>query len=691
LKNGIGKWFNKNKISKNKYDDFSEVSRKTRPKLTALKFIGIYMSVGSLWILLSDKVLGIVVKDNTLFKQMQLYKGWFYVLITGLIFFLIIYRSLKLYKEALNYVLISYEELNATDEEHIAMNDELDQQNGELERQRNALVISEQRNQAIVDGSYDGIWDWDIVNDIYFIPDKWKKEFGYEPNEIGKKISQIQELFYPGDWAILKKSMDLYIQGEKSFIESVCRVRKKSGEYRWILTRGKGVWDKQGNLLRMAGSQTDITERKNMEEKLESLAYYDTLTGLSNRILFERKVTELIEQNQRILIINIDIDDLKHINDMFGQYVGDQYLKYIANLLKEVMINTDIVARLSGDQFAIAHVIDEKNSDIKNILELLFSQIRIPWKINEEKLFVTLSAGLAIFPEHGTTFATLMQNSEIAMFNHKDNGKDGYTLFQPIMYEETLKIGQMNTQLRKAIENEEFELYYQPQFDLKTGKMLAMEALIRWNHPSKGIIPPMEFIPFSEKTGQIIPISIWVLKTAILQKREWQKKGYESLKIAVNMSGHVIADESVVDTLCKILQTFEVKPGEFEIEVTETALMLDLKKAKDGLEKLRSYGISIAMDDFGTGYSSLTYLHTLPFDILKMDREFIKNIKTEDEDSFIYKTIIDLAHNMDLIVVAEGIETKEQRDFLLKYNCDIGQGYFFSKPVVASEIENMLK
>jgi len=204
------------------------------------------------------------------------------------------------------------------------------------------------------------------------------------------------------------------------------------------------------------------------------------------------------------------------------------------------------------------------------------------------------------------------------------------------------------------------------------------------------MIPPMEFIPFSEKTGQIIPISLWVLKTAIMQKRQWEKNGYKSLKIAVNMSGHVISDESIVDSLCEMLHTFEVMPGEIEIEVTETALMLDLEKAKDSLKRLRAYGVSIALDDFGTGYSSLTYLHTLPFDILKMDREFIKNIKAEDEDSFIYKSVIDLAHNMNLNIVAEGIETKEQRDFLLKNYCDIGQGYYFSKPVSAYEIEKML-
>lgn len=560
------KLINSKKILNNEYEEFYEMNSKVRPEVTALKVIGLYLTIGVFWILLSDKLLDMVVESDAVLKKMQLYKGWFYVFITGFIFFLIIYRALRLYKEALDYVLKSYEELTATYEELMAMNEELDEQNNELERQAD--------------------------------------------------------------------------------------------------------------------------ERKILEEKLEALAYYNPLTELPNRILFERKTNSFIEQNRKIAIINVDIDDLKHINDMFGQDAGNTYLKYIANILSKVMVQPNILAHLNCNQFAIAYIIeDEDDLDIK--LQLLFDQIRIPWEFNDEKLFVTASAGLATFPENGDSFATLMQNAEIAMFKQKEKGKDGYTFFQPVMYEETLKISEMNTQLRKAIENEEFVLNYQPQFDLLTGKMIAAESLIRWIHPKKGIIPPMDFIPLSEKTGQIIPISMWVLKTAITQKREWEKKGYPSLKIAVNMSGYVIANETNVDTICEMLENMDVKPGEIEIEVTETAVMLDLEKAKESLLRFRSYGISIAMDDFGTGYSSLTYLHTLPFDILKMDREFIKNIKTKDEDNFIYKTIIDLAHNMDLSIVAEGIETKEQRDFLLKNNCDIGQGYYFSKPISPSEIEKM--
>lgn len=672
------------------YKEFSELEKSVRPKVATARIIMIYLIIGSLWILLSGKILNMLVQSEDMRTQIEIYKGWFYVFVTGAIFYYIIYRTLRLYKQAIMSVLMGYDELNATYEELIAMNQELDEQNSELERQKNALQISEQRYQIIADGSYDGIWDWDIVNDIYYLSDKWKNDFGYESEEIGRTIYSWERLFYPGDWDGAKKLIDNYLLNKKGIFEAIYRIQRKDGEYRWIHSRGKGVWDETGRPIRIAGSHTDITERKNMEEKLEMLAFYDTMTGLPNRILFEQKVNELIEKNVRFAMVSIDIDDLKHINDMFGQTAGNIYIKHLADVIKSVITEPDVVTRLSGDQYAIAHIISDED-DIKDKLDHLFAQIRKPWEIEGDKIFVTSSAGYAIFPEHGILYSDILQRAEISMFKQKEKGKDGYTLFEQKMYDETLKISQMNTQLKLAIANNEFLLFYQPQVDLNTGKIIAMESLIRWNHPKNGFIPPMEFIPFSEKTGHIIPISIWVLKTAILQKREWDRQGYQPLKIAVNLSGHIIVDEVAMDNIFDMMRSLEVRPGEIEIEVTETALMLDLEKAKGSLMKLRKFGVSIALDDFGTGYSSLTYLHNLPFDILKMDREFIRNIKEENEDNYIYKTVIDLAHNMDLTIVAEGIEVKEQKDFLLKNNCDIGQGYFFSKPLPATEIEKLLE
>lgn len=681
--------FNKNVQRKSEYEEFAELRKTVNPFSTAVKITILYLTIGSLWILLSDKALNMMVKDDALFKQIQLYKGWFYVFTTGLIFFLIIRRTLLLYKRAVDCVLTGYEDLNSMYEEIIAMNEELDEQNNKLEKQKDALLLSEQRYQIVAEGSSDGIWDWDIINDVYYLSDRWKSEFGYEPEEIGNTMYYWEKLLSPVDWEIAKKALNEYLASGKGVYEATYRVRKKSGEYRWILSRGKGIWDSSGKPVRIAGSHSDITERKMLEEKLLMLAYYDVLTGLPNRIMFEQTISGFIAKNQKLSITILDVDDLKHINDIFGKNIGDQYLKYIASIMSDLVASPDIVANLGGDQFAIVHVIGEKD-DTTRKLELLFSQIRIPWKIYEDNIFVSASAGFVLFPEHGSDVETLMKNAEIAMFHQKEKGKNGYTLFDAFMHDETLKIGQMNIELRKAIENEEFLLYYQPQYDLNTAEMIAVESLIRWKHPQRGFIPPMDFIPFSEKTGHIIPISIWVMRTAILQKREWQKKGYRPLRMAINLSGYVIVDKNTIDLICQMLEELKIEPGEIEFEITETALMLDLEIAKESLRRLRAYGISIAIDDFGTGYSSLTYLHTLQFESMKIDREFIKNIKAEDEDSFIYKTVIELAHNLDMMIIAEGIETKEQNDFLLRNNCDIGQGFYYSKPVTADEIERML-
>jgi EAL domain-containing protein (putative c-di-GMP-specific phosphodiesterase class I) len=258
------------------------------------------------------------------------------------------------------------------------------------------------------------------------------------------------------------------------------------------------------------------------------------------------------------------------------------------------------------------------------------------------------------------------------------------------MYEKILQNVHMSNMLKEAIENDEFMLYYQPQIDLTTGSMVGVEALIRWNHPEKGFIPPAKFIPYSEQTGYIIPISEWVLKKAITQKKEWESKGYPNIKMAVNLSGYIFTEDSAFDNICNILSCMNIRPGEIEVEVTETAVMMELDKAQNSLNKLKQMGISIAMDDFGTGYSSLNYLQILPFDILKIDRGFIKNL-TDKKQICIYETVVELAHAIGLIVVAEGIETLEQKDFLIKNSCDIGQGYYFSKPVTAFEIEQLFE
>lgn len=798
------------------YEEFLTLKQKIKPGLEALKIIFIYLAMGFVWVLLSDTVLDFLVKDDELFSHIQLYKGWFYVLITGAIFFSIIKKRLKLYEKSIDTILLGYEELDVAHEEMTAMNEELMEQNSRLEEQRNTIMISEQRYELAVEGANDGIWDWDLKNNVYFFSDKWMKALGYENGELKRTIEMWKAICHPDDWDYIYKSIQDYLKDSKGIYESTYRLVSKAGETRWVLSRGKGIWDENGNPLRVAGSHTDITEqvrlqemlkeqkdlsesiirdapmiilvldekediikfnpraeellgyseqevigknaldvlmpecrksdkngffeglfdekglsaneistrckdgkdriilwtynmlldqhhkvngivmigmditeRKEMEDKLQVLAYYDTLTGLANRVWFEKEVSKLMEEPNKFVLINMDLDDFKHINDTLGYDTGDCIMQHVSKVLADEVAGIGMAARLSGDQFAVLiNYNDDKNS-LPAMLEKLLNKISTPWEVDGQVYYITVTMGAAIYPEDGQDFQKLMQKSEIAMFHGKENSKGEYVFFEDVMYENTLYYIRMSNQLRNAIKNDEFLLYYQPQYDLKTDKLIGVEALIRWNHPEKGFISPMEFITFAERTGYIVQIDEWVLRTAIQQKREWESKGYPTIRMAINVSGYIITKTDIVDKLCGILKTMNLEPGEVEIEVTETAVMMELETAKNSLQKFKELGILIALDDFGTGYSSLTYLNTLPFDILKIDREFIKDVRSEKDDFYIYRAVVDLAHNMKLDVVAEGVETQEQKMFLINNHCDIGQGYYFSKPVPASEFEKL--
>lgn len=791
------------------YEKFLGLKKQVKPRLQAFKIIFYYFVLGVLWILLSDRLLQFLVRDNELFMTIQLYKGWFYVAVTGVIFYAIIRRNLFLYKYTIDSILLGYEELNTAYEEIVAMNED-------LELQRRDLLISDQRYKLAVEGSREGIWEWDLVNDVYFFSLKNKNSFGYEEDELDNTLDSWKSLIHPDDTIKSEIEISQYLKDGDGFYESTYRVRCKSGEYRWIACRGKAIWDSNNIPIKLAGSHTDITEhiileeslryekefsesiilkapiiiividingdviqynpyaekifgytkeevigrsfveviaaeitkeerqqllrsllqgyelkskaidikckngklktilwsnnilldkngsvtgvitigadiseRKELENKLHSLAYYDALTGIPNRIYLKQEVIKALKTEDKVTLVTIDIDDFKHINDTMGHAAGDYFVKHIAGILTKLISKPNFIARISGDSFAILFIDVEDETLIFEQLDAILSEVRIPWKIKGQSFFSSVSIGVASYPEHGIDFSTLMQNADLAMFYQKEHGKDGYTVYDESMYAKTLKYIQMANQLKEAIINEEFLLYYQPQYDLQSGEIIGLEALIRWDHPIKGFIPPNDFIPFSEETGHIIPISEWVLKTVFEQKKEWEKKGYPPIKVSINLSGYIITKTSVMDRLYEIIEELKISPGEIEVEVTETAVMMELDKAKESLNKLKKLGVLIALDDFGTGYSSLTYLQRLPFDILKIDREFIKNVQDENEEMFIFNTIIDLAHKMDLTVVAEGVETKEQRDFLLKNNCDIGQGFYFCRPSPACEIEKL--
>lgn len=447
-------------------------------------------------------------------------------------------------------------------------------------------------------------------------------------------------------------------------------------------------------LLSIKHYKRDILGRKVMEDKLYRLAYYDTLTKLPNRAFFEKKVNKMLkraeESGEKMALLYFDIDDFKNVNEILGHKIGDELLKHIVNIVNTFVKTPNFCARLSGDEFVIVlKKVTDKDLIIKDVEEFL-TEIKKPWVFEGNEFFITISMGIAVYPEDGLDLESLYKNVDASVNYVKSRGKDGYEFYDSDMQEKTLKRISMINSLRHAIENKEFTLYYQPQIELKTGKIKGVEALIRWFHPEKGFIPPDQFIPLAEEVGYIRQIDEWVVETACKQKKLWNEAGYNIGKMSVNISSKRLVQEDFVESLKSTINEYGLDYSELEIEITETAIIYDLDSVVKIIKQLKEIGVSIALDDFGTGYSSLTYLKKLPINVLKIDREFIQSIINNNEEEFIVKSVIKLAHNLKLQVVAEGVETHEQATFLKEDGCEVGQGYLYSKAVTPGEIEKLL-
>ncbi len=469
----------------------------------------------------------------------------------------------------------------------------------------------------------------------------------------------------------------------------------KDGTYVDVQWDNNTLYNRDGSIVAFISIGTDITEQKEMQRRLYELAYYDSLTGLPNRVQFEKKVTRLLEKNKRtgsqFALLYIDVDNFKHVNDTLGHAAGDVLLRHMASVLKKQVESTDIIARLSGDEFAVIFTNITYRQDLDEKLVRLQEQLSQPWHLEGQEFFITVSIGIAIYPEHGEDMAELLKKADAAVFNVKDTGKGLYRYYTKEMQLKTQYYIDMDKQLRYGIKNKEFELYYQPQIDLTTGKIVGLEALIRWVHPIKGLVPPDEFIPFAEEAGYIIDIGDWVVKTACEQQKKWQQQGLDPIKISINLSGKRFTHMNFVCHLIDILEETKVQKDFIEFEVTETVIMTNLAGAFHMLEKLKELGVKLALDDFGTGYSSLNYLKQLPIDTIKIDRSFIKTIQQKKNHEAIAKAIINLAHDLQLKIVAEGIENEQQVDFLKQNLCDLGQGYLFSKPLDEENMTLLLK
>ena len=434
-------------------------------------------------------------------------------------------------------------------------------------------------------------------------------------------------------------------------------------------------------------------ERKLSEQYYEQLIT-DQLTGLPNRILFQDHLTQaLAEARQyetRLAVLFIDLDRFKYINDTLGHKVGDLLLLQVVERLRSCLRDDEALYRLGGDEFII---VEEHTPDKRQAIDLaenILSLVDKPYMIEGHELFISASIGISWYPEDGEDMETLFKNADMAMYRAKEQGRNNYQVFDVRMNDYAFERLQLEKDLRKALEREEFLVYYQPQIHISTGRIIGMEALVRWQHPQRGMVSPGQFIPLAEETKLIIPIGEWVLRTACAQNKAWQDAGFPHVRVSVNLSAHQFLEPNLAQMVKQVLEETGLAPEFLDLEITESITMNNIDRAIATMHELASLGIQISIDDFGTGYSSLSYLKKFPIHTLKIDQSFVRDIPNDSDDGAIATAIIAMAHSLNLNVIAEGVETADQLEFLGRRGCDEMQGYLVSRPVPAIEFENIL-
>lgn len=688
----------------------------------------------------------------------------------------------------------------------------------EVESRNKDLKKSEQRLNLALWGSNEVMVDWDLREDHLFFDDHITNILGFKPNEMPSNQAEFLKWQHPRDRVTADERLREHLTGRTPFYEIEMRIKSKSGEWRWILGRGKVVErDETGKALRLTGTLVDITERKNHEEslrlykkvfesmtegvivtdpsltivevnsaftaitgferqeakgltldmfrsekhdsefyknirknlertgswqgelwqkrktgelylqrlninsmhddqkrlihyvavfsdiskwkkaedELEYLVNYDALTNLPNRNRFMIHLFDLIEtakvQDNRLALLTIGIDRFKIINDTFGHGVGDRLLRKISKRLKRVLDHEQYMARLSGDEFALVMDQVKDHAAIKNYAQEVLRTLSRPFNIDGHDILLGASIGISLFPQDAKDSQTMLMNSDVALFYAKQKGRNSYQFYNSKINEHVLERQKLEHSLRKALENNELVLYYQPKVAVESHKVVGAEALIRWFHPKLGLISPDRFIPLAEETGLIVAIGLWVLKVACLQNKAWHAQGFTDMKVSVNLSAYQFRGGDLAEEVAKILWETALEPSALDLELTESVLMENPERCILMLSVLKSMGISLTVDDFGTGYSSLNYLRRFQIDRLKIDKSFVNTVCANVEDAAIIKAILSMSKDLQLKTVAEGVETKEQLDFLSANGCDEIQGYYFSPPLTVEDFTDLLK
>ncbi len=628
--------------------------------LTVARIVLIYLVFGLLWIFFSDSILLSIVSNPEQFARFSIYKGGLYIVFTSVLLYALVRKAL---------------------EKQIKI--------------ETALKANEERWKFALEGSGEGVWDWDLTTDAVFRSARWHEIYGYSYADIEATATGGRKFVHPEDQAQQMEDTAAYLEGRTPVYVSEFRLLCKDGSWKWTLSRGMVVKSApDGKPLRMIGTHTDISERKNVEAQIFQLAHYDPITLLPNRVLFldrfEQDIKKATRTGYQLTLIYLDLDRFKEVNDTLGHDMGDLLLKEAAQRLRGCVRSSDTVARLGGDEFTIILSNVEDESSIERVAQNILNKLAEPFQLGTEVVYITTSIGLTLFPGDGKNVEILLKNADQAMYAAKNAGRNRYYYFTSSMQEAAINRMRIANDLRVALTEDQFRVYYQPIIELATGDIRKAEALIRWQHPNNGLVSPAEFIPVAEDTGLIVDVGDYVFGEVANQVAKW-RVDYPDFQIGLNKSPLQFRNDKRHHAHWLAQLRALGLPGEsIVVEITEGVLLDAQGPIIEQLQRLRKAGVQIAIDDFGTGYSSLAYLKKFEIDYVKIDQSFTKSIAAGSDDLALCEAIIEMSHKLGVKVIAEGVETKQQYDLLLASGCDYGQGYLFSRPVPAREFEELL-
>ncbi|GIZ12442.1 bifunctional diguanylate cyclase/phosphodiesterase [Pseudomonas sp. NCCP-436] len=740
----------------------------------ALRLTVGYVLLSSLWIFFSHEVppaLGFSVK---LQEYLHLLTALLFILLTGTLLYLILYRHTKNHHQS-----------------------------------QFLLANNEERLRLALDATRDGLWDWDIARRQVFFSDSYAALLGLTPKQLGNTREAWASRLHPDDRWLATTALDEDLQD--GYYENVYRMRHADGSYRWVHSRGRLIRDAHGRPQRLIGIASDISRQRAIEDSLRQaaavfdatqegvlvtdarqriihanpafcritgysleevlgqnpsrlksgrhdttfyqnlwntlqthgswsgeiwnrrksgeiypqwqsirvirddkdnithyvavfsdisalkrsqrelnyLAHHDALTGLPNRLLFTERITHALARSRseqlRGAVLLIDLDHFKHINESLGHNVGDLLLKSVGERLQQCLPDGGTLARLGGDEYGLLYEHCNDAGQAAELAQRLLRSLAPPFRLDDHELYIAASIGISLFPDDTECVEQILRNADSALFKAKSSGREGYAFYVQALTDYARQRVELASSLRHALDNQELRVYYQPLHDLRSNRLVGMEALIRWLHPQRGLIPPGEFIPIAEDSGLISAIDTWVLDQACRQMKRWSGQADAPSFVAVNISSRLFGRGELEQKVAQVLEQTGLRADQLELEVTESAVMEDPATAQNLLTRLRALGVRLAIDDFGTGYSSLARLKRLPVNKLKLDQSFVRGLPDSREDAAIARAVIALGHSLDLMVLAEGIETAEQAGFLRELGCDFGQGYYFGRPLPAPE------